>query len=134
MDIVFRSDHASRQFPGGRHCVRIEIVDGSDVRFDEIYFTVPQGFFVHDDSMAACLSTLCGKVYERIRFAFPISERCRGAIARRTKAAIGSDGTADERSTGSNIGLNFSGGFELACCFASHAEGEHEDDSCRFSR
>ena len=91
-----------------RFLIGIETDDGHD----EIYFSVPIGFYAHNDSVAAALATLCGKKYQKIRFKFPLSRACRQGISEQTSALVTSDGTGTRRRSGRNIALNFSGGFD----------------------
>ena len=92
----------------GRYLVGIETHESRD----EIFFSVPAGFFAHNDSVAAALATLCGKKYKSIKFNFPVSAACSEAVRQRTGANVSAAAKGSERQPGHNIGLNFSGGFD----------------------
>jgi hypothetical protein len=91
---------------------------------EQVYFTVPSGFYAHNDSIAACLATLSGKTFRTIHFSFPISERCRAEIARRNGATVTARGyPIRERRPGRNIALSFSGGLDSLAAY--HLAPEH---------
>ena len=80
---------------------------------ERVYFTVPRDFYAHNDSIAACLATLCASGYETLEFQFPISERCRTEIARRNKVTVlAREPPIAERVPGQKIALSFSGGLD----------------------
>jgi hypothetical protein len=90
---------------------------------DDVSFSIPPGFRVHPDCMAASLATFCGTSFHQIEFAFPVSEKLRTAIASWSGATVIAEGSTEPRQRGTRTALNFSGGFDsLAAYYLAPAE------------
>lgn len=80
---------------------------------DQVSFSVPDDFHAHPDCVAAALSTLAGRKFGRLVFDFAISRQAQEMIASTYDADVAFDGVPPPpRQPGSNIALNFSGGFD----------------------
>ncbi len=79
---------------------------------DTVSFSLPTRFRAHNDCVAGCLATLCAR-FEKIRFHFPTSARCRQLIAEAYDAQVTSDGPdIAPRLPGKRKAISFSGGFD----------------------
>lgn len=105
--IVFNSRHEDGW--GDRYECDVILPDGVE---HKIWYSIPSGFFAHNDSVATALTALCNKKFDEIYFNFPVSEKCRLAIERRNACKVTAPGTIDARVPGERCGLAFSGGFD----------------------
>lgn len=79
-----------------------------------VHFSIPPGYHVHNDSVAAAALTLVGTAAEVVTFNFPISAFCAETLrAYYDLAEVGPvDASLEPRRPGRSLGLNFSGGLD----------------------
>lgn len=83
---------------------------------DRIQFTIPTGFKIEGNCLAAALACLCGDVYQGIHFAFPVSKIARHLISKECCALVTSDQDCPPREAGHGHCLAFSGGLDSLAC------------------
>jgi hypothetical protein len=98
-------------------CGRLVAEIRTEKKAEAIYFTTPDNFSTHPDCVASAYATLCGRDFQSIHFAFPISAKCRQIIERVSQASVTSEGNTAQRKSGTRIGLNFSGGFDSLAAY-----------------
>lgn len=98
-------------------CGRLVAEIRTEKKAEAIYFTTPDNFSTHPDCVASAYATLCGRDFQSIHFAFPVSAKCRQIIERVSQASVTSEGTTAQRKSGTRIGLNFSGGFDSLAAY-----------------
>ncbi|RIK36984.1 MAG: hypothetical protein DCC58_18625 [Chloroflexi bacterium] len=106
--VAFHSNHCLPEGPGEQLRVRV----ATDGRSDELTFSLPKHYHVHNDLVATALLALVGRTYPVVEFNFPISQRCADTLLSHYQLAeIGPvDPTLEPRQPGRYVGLNFSGG------------------------
>lgn len=84
----------------------------TDTQRDQINFTVPRGFEVEGDCLAAAMACLCGTTYDRISFQFAVSDEAQSLIAEGCAAEVVAQGHCEPRQPGKGNCLAFSGGMD----------------------
>jgi hypothetical protein len=97
--------------------------------WERVWFSVPDDFHTHNDSVAAALLTLVGRQYPAVTFNFAISRRCADLLADYYQLTeIGPvDDALEPRRHGRYVGLNLSGGCDSAalwCLLTDHLQLE----------
>lgn len=92
--------------------LQISVFDTDGKR--ELEFEMPGGYQINSDLIAIGLTTLFGTKYDVIEFDGAISESTRESVARLCQAEVTANLSTAELNErpGSNIALNFSGGFD----------------------
>lgn len=112
--VTFHSSHVQRDFSNGLLAIDVarRFPHTSSVVRKQVTYSVPVGFHVHNDCVAAALLTLVGRTCPRVTFNFPISERC-ALILRETYDLLDVgpvDPHMEPRQPGRHLAINFSGG------------------------
>jgi len=105
--------------PQSDNILRVDALESSsesDEREHKLNFKLPAGVEPGSNLIALALSTLCGKRYAEIDMNLPVNEYCRRSIADFTGARVRCDESSSQITTGTNICLNFSGGFDSLAC------------------
>jgi cyanophycin synthetase len=105
--ISFFSTHHTEGYPDGLFRCTAE----SELKYD-LWYSVPDDFHAHNDSVATALSALCNRKYKIINYNFPISIQCKEAIEKRNSCAVNTPGVVEPRIPGRRCGLGFSGGYD----------------------
>jgi hypothetical protein len=116
MRCVLHSSHVTGDFASGRLEVQIAREDtrsGVTV-VDDINFSVPTEFRIHNDAVAAALLTLIGGYYPSVSFNFPISTHCATLLRDyyRLDELGPIDGSLEPRRPGTRVAVSFSGGLD----------------------
>ena len=115
VQIEFNSSHVTGDYSGGTLIIKVTSAENGQVsRQNEVFFTVPPDYHVHNDLVAAACMAFAGHGYREAAFNFPISTACADMLAAyyRLDAVSPVDSSLQARKPGRYLGLSFSGGLD----------------------